>query len=318
MIREAVWGSFVGSLFHKINLVDGLNFIYFIIVGILILVFHGRIPHWSAIFCANTAWCLVIASLVWFVRKDSHPLFLFFRYMYTAAAIAFMYKETEFFMRIYHNGWLDPLITQFEISLLRMNPYLFLERISRPALNEYAKFAYSTYYFFLALMPLYFYFVKKREGFYHYMFTISLALFAGYLLFPVFPVQGPRYFWGPPIPGKHYVFALLRDPSVSFSIPELKGFLFDRLVGGVMKNMESTGACMPSTHVSASLVILAMIGRYIKPLFPAALPIIISVCLATVYNRYHYISDMLAGALVATVSILIGNRLFKKEKAFIK
>jgi membrane-associated phospholipid phosphatase len=318
MIQQMDTADFFTRFFRRLNLVDGLNFGYFTIIGLLMLIRHHTIPQWGLLFAFNTGWCLVIATLVWFTKKDSPPLLVFCRYFYTVAAIALMYKETEFFMRIYHDHWLDPLITRFEISIFHTNPYFLLERISKPALNEYAKFAYSTYFFFLAFMPLYLFFVKKRKGFYHYLFTICVALFTGYLLYPLFPVEGPRYFWGPAIEGKHYVFPLVRDTVAAFHIPQMKGFVFNHLVGNIMKNMESTGGCMPSTHVSASLVILFFIGRYIKPVFPAALPLIISVCLATVYNRYHYISDMVAGTVLALIAIGIGALVFRKEREFIR
>jgi membrane-associated phospholipid phosphatase len=37
---------------------------------------------------------------------------------------------------------------------------------------------------------------------------------------------------------------------------------------------------------------------------------VILLCVATVYCRYHYVADIVAGALAAAVLIPIGNRLY--------
>jgi membrane-associated phospholipid phosphatase len=42
------------------------------------------------------------------------------------------------------------------------------------------------------------------------------------------------------------------------------------------------------------------------------LTVFVLLCLATVYGRYHYVVDVVAGGLIAGLLVPLGNRLFFK------
>ncbi|MCZ6776284.1 MAG: hypothetical protein O7D34_07500, partial [Ignavibacteria bacterium] len=52
-------------------------------------------------------------------------------------------------------------------------------------------------------------------------------------------------------------------------------------------------------HCAAGTVMLAMLYRYNRKLFYPAVPVLISLYVATVYGRYHYTADGIAGILAA-------------------
>ena len=46
-----------------------------------------------------------------------------------------------------------------------------------------------------------------------------------------------------------------------------------------------------------------------RALFWVFLPCFIAMCVSTIYGRYHYIADILAGILVGAVAFLLAERL---------
>jgi len=63
--------------------------------------------------------------------------------------------------------------------------------------------------------------------------------------------------------------------------------------------------CFPSGHTAGALVTLLGMWKFRRPVFWAILPIEVALIAATVYLRYHYVVDVLAG-LVVGVACLYG------------
>jgi membrane-associated phospholipid phosphatase len=56
---------------------------------------------------------------------------------------------------------------------------------------------------------------------------------------------------------------------------------------------------------------VALLGawRYRRYLFWVFLPFFIAMCVSTIYCRYHYIADVLAGILVGAIGFVLAERL---------
>ena len=105
------------------------------------------------------------------------------------------------------------------------------------------------------------------------------------------PVEGPRF-----------------NISALHSL-KLEGPFFTKIAQGVVDIAGMHGGCMPSSHVAVALVVLIFSYRYHRTLFFILFPIIITLFVATVYGRFHYISDVLAGLLVGGISIVICDKI---------
>ena len=66
---------------------------------------------------------------------------------------------------------------------------------------------------------------------------------------------------------------------------------------------------LAGTAFAAATVMLAMFFRYRRPLFYASLPFFLTLYVSTVYGRYHYAADAVAGILVALAVIKGGPKL---------
>ncbi|MGH9758601.1 MAG: phosphatase PAP2 family protein, partial [Candidatus Acidiferrales bacterium] len=75
------------------------------------------------------------------------------------------------------------------------------------------------------------------------------------------------------------------------------------------------GAAFPSAHVAGSMVAILAARRYRPWLFWVCLPFFICMCVATVYGRYHYVADVLAGIVVGSISWAAGQWLMERKGA---
>ncbi len=56
---------------------------------------------------------------------------------------------------------------------------------------------------------------------------------------------------------------------------------------------------------------LLFLGKYHRPAFAVVFPLVFTFYLATVYGRYHYISDTIAGILLAVFMVSVVPRLYR-------
>ena len=90
---------------------------------------------------------------------------------------------------------------------------------------------------------------------------------------------------------------------------------FFKLMHWLYDVFEPPGAAFPSSHVVVALCTLYFSFRYLRRIRFIHLAVVVLLCLATVYCRYHYVVDVLAGAITAAVLVPTGNWLyFKYEK----
>ena len=126
----------------------------------------------------------------------------------------------------------------------------------------------------------YWYVSGRRAAFGELLLMLSTVLLGSYLFFILLPVDSPYYLsqrLGPPLSG-HFFFDLVHQMSAR---------------GG------ARGGAFPSAHVSGAVVVSLVAWRHQRRLAYLLVPITGSVMIATVYGRFHYVLDTLAGAALA-------------------
>lgn len=66
---------------------------------------------------------------------------------------------------------------------------------------------------------------------------------------------------------------------------------------------------MPSGHTQIALMVLYLAYRYKRILFHPFVPLITGLIVSAVYLRYHYVIDLIVGAVIAAGCLAIGFRL---------
>ena len=131
-----------------------------------------------------------------------------------------------------------------------------------------------------------------------------------YVTYIFVPVVGPRIVYRglveQPLPQEVLPVSDF-DPPAS-----VQSALFFRIMGWIYSHFEAAGAAFPSSHVAVALCTLYFSFRYIRPIRHVHAVLVILLCLSTVYCRYHYAVDVVAGVLAVVVLLPLGNWLWRR------
>jgi membrane-associated phospholipid phosphatase len=279
-------------------LVDKATFLYMAALSLLILVFHANLSNWALYLGFNLCICLAVVLIAHALNSRAGGFAFFFRHWYPLLFFTLLYEETRYLIHLIFPHPFDHLINQLELAVFGTYPTVWAERFIYPGLNEFMMFCYSSYYFLLAALGLGLFLRKKIREFDNLFFTSAVAYYISYLGFVLFPVEGPR-------------FALLSEHLI-----EINGGFFTSFAQGLIHAAGIQGAAMPSSHVAVAFVVLVYARRHHRPLYRVLLPLVIGLTVSTIYGRFHYVSDVMAGMLVAACSILLCDRVIRREEKF--
>jgi membrane-associated phospholipid phosphatase len=256
---------------------------YLLTTALLLAAFHDRVPQWEPWVLAHLVLSGLIAALSFLPTKLSvAPRLL--RDWYPVLLLPLLFKEVEMLAAGFGNWGLTVVLQNLEVAWFGGHPSLYLsELLPWIPLSEYLHFCYFAYLLLVPSVGSYWYFTGQKGKFHELVFLVSVTLTVSYLFFALFPVDSP-----------FYVFPPLGAP--------FEGRFFYDLVHFVSGHGGARGGAFPSSHVSVAMVVLLVLWRRERPLALALLPIILGLILATVYGRFHYALDVVAGvALAATV-----------------
>ena len=263
----------------------------------LLAVFHRNIPHAGRYFAAHCGIAVGILMLAWGAARSENRVLQFARYWYPLAIYIFFFEELQGLVHAIFPGWFDWWLILFDYNFGGVHPAAWLSRFATPGLNDFMQFSYMTYFLYLVILPGMLYARGKRAAFWTVMVGTAIAHYSVYVIAVLFPVESPY-------------FAL-----ASLHLAPLKGGAFTFAIELIERFGRVHGGAFPSAHVAGSMVALLAARRYKPWLFWTCLPFFLSMCVATVYGRYHYIADVLGGIVVGAIGWVAAQWVMEREGA---
>jgi len=184
---------------------------------------------------------------------------------------------------------IDYLLIRLDYRMFGGYPTIFCEKYMNPFLTDILQVAYSTYYFIPIALGVVLRLKGKREAFEESLFLMLFCFYLSYVGYMLFPALGPRY-----------VMQHLYDRH-------LDGFMVSAPIQNSLNLLEGIKRdAFPSGHTAIALTVLFLAYRYDRTLFRWILVPVLLLIPATVYCRYHYAVDVLAGIALAVVTIIFG------------
>jgi len=282
----------------KLRPPDKVVVIYLATVAFLILASYDRVRLWWLLVPAHG---LAIVLIFLLGRLDSiHSIqgwraktLSIARSWYPLILIPITYKELGYLIPLIHPHDFDRELALIDQRILGVDPIMWLDRINYPAVTLIMQLAYLTYY----VMPIVLGVVLWRSGrfadFEFFLFMVLLGFYTSYLGYIAVPAIGPRFFLSPGAARS------LGGPGVT----AIRSFL-DRMEG-------TTRDCFPSGHTELTLLVLYCAYRFHRKTFFILLPAGSALIVSTVYLRYHYVVDVIAGAICAVALALAGDWLYR-------
>jgi membrane-associated phospholipid phosphatase len=186
-------------------------------------------------------------------------------------------------------GKYDYLLQYFDSFLVNQNPSLWCEQFARPWLTDLLSICYQIFfvYLFVGIISYLRRDLQTAERFIAGLFTIYGIGFLGYLFVPA---VGP---W--------------LDMADQFQGP-LAGSMIADLNSKIVVLGTNLVDVFPSLHCAVTAFILLFDRKYNRRRFVVMILPCLGLWIATIYLRYHYLTDVLCGFLLAQVGILASFR----------
>lgn len=274
---------------------DALFIVYLTTISILVTLFHRTGENWWVHVLTHSVSVGLVIVWVRYASRTRNRVVRTLRYWYIPLVLGFFYEQIDDVITVIHSNYLDYLVYSFELNLLGFHPSVALERITTPPVTELMNIGYHSYYWMGPILGLSLFIRGEYIQFRRTLFSILTAFFASYVGFILFPVIGPRY-----------------ELADLYDVP-LSGYAVTRLQQYIMEAGDIMGGCMPSSHVAVALVVLLCAWTYRKRMALVFTPLVIILCISTVYNRYHYVSDVAGGIVVGLAAFCFGKRVYREE-----
>lgn len=217
---------------------------------------------------------------------------------YFAVSVFVVFDNLGPFIRAVHPVDRDAWLIAADRALFGTDPTVALAAIASPHLSDVLLVCYALYFFHpIILAGLIYRDDLRRDGaarrFPRYAFTAVFTFFLSYVGYFCVPAIGPRFTVTHPEP-------LPRGPVAR---------VLDDTLNRLEKNKRN---CFPSGHTMVTIVVLIEAARRSRRTLLGFLPFALGLVFATVYGRYHYVVDVLAGFALAFAVVPFARRLFER------
>ena len=188
-----------------------------------------------------------------------------------------------------HTATYDSFLISVDHAIFGVHPTVWMERLINPTVSSLLLLAYISYYFIPVSLGVVL-IAKGRFGeFEEVLFGILLCFYLSYVGYLLVPAIGPRF--------------TLNDLQTG----DLQFFPFIRSMQDTLNGLEKNKTdAFPSGHTAVSLMSLYYAWKEReKKLFAVLIPVVTGLIISTVYLRYHYVIDVIAGIALTGLTIVL-------------
>ena len=262
------------------NFTDRLLLSYWTALTIAVIVRHHRAPAWPSVALLHA---LLIALILVLVRGRARWPHAHAWYPLLLPLVAF--HETAMLHDLFVDGWQDRYILAVEARLFDVPPTVWLQQFRRQSFSEMLQFGYVSYFLFLPFIGFVLYRRADQQPFFGLMAATMLAYVVCYVIYLVFPTEGPA----------HTLRTLHTLPIPEGPLASLVQFT---------QRAGTHGNAFPSAHVAGAVVSALFAARYALRYAPLLFALLVLMCAGAVYDRYHYASDIAGGLLIGVAAAL--------------
>ena len=214
------------------------------------------------------------------------------------------YLQLRWILPVIAPGSVDGALLAFDTRVFAYEPAIAWDDLVAPPVTEWFSFFYYSYFFLLALhaIPIAT-FAADGRLLKEFAFGLLLVFCVGHLVYVIVPGVGP------------HAYAATAGTFAN----QLEGPLFWPLVRDAVASAGAQKDIFPSLHtaVPVFLTLFAFHHRDRAP-FRFTWPVLAfftsQIVVATMYLRWHYLADILAGVVLATTSAMVSGRVAAWEE----
>jgi len=207
----------------------------------------------------------------------------------TVMTVLIVFNSLGVLIASIHPTTCDARLIAVDHALFGVHPTVWLERLITPLLTDLLQFAYISYYFIPLGLGVVLIARGRFVAFEQVLFGILLCFYLSYIGYLFFPAIGPRF-----------TLSQLQTRDLQFSP-------FIAAIQDTLNALEKNKTdAFPSGHTAVSLLSLFYAWQEReKKLFAALIPVVTGLIISTVYLRYHYVIDVIAGIALTGLTIAL-------------
>jgi membrane-associated phospholipid phosphatase len=282
-------------MFAAFRDVDRLTLSFLALLAGISILFAPRIPHWYWLLLRYAAVAAAIALLARAADGSRPPAPAWYLHAFLPVLIVPIVFDSlgDMIPWIWDRSFDQELIRIDQALFLGNHPTVLLERFIHPLLTTALQFAYISYYPMAAVLGAVLVARARHAEFGESIFGIILCFYLSYIGYLLVPAVGPRF--------------TLADVQTA-------GLQASPLVVAIqetLNRLENTkNDAFPSGHTAVALMTLYYAWKWREKVLTTVLvPCTAGLVLSTVYLRYHYVIDVIAGTALTGLTIWLAPRL---------
>jgi membrane-associated phospholipid phosphatase len=209
---------------------------------------------------------------------------------YPAAFIPFVYESLGALIAAARGAARDDLLIAADRAILRGEVTVLLQPLVRPGQAAFFYIAYSTYYFLPIVLGAVLWKRSVPEA-RRFIFTLSVCFYVSYAGYFTVPAYGPR------------------TAQADLHTVPLNTNPIAQTIDRTINQLEHTKLdAFPSGHTMITVAVLIVAWRRARKLFWYLLPVAALLVFSTMYCRYHYLVDVIAGLILAFATVPLAER----------
>ena len=284
---------------------DFVTIAFLLFLTALNVLFHARVEEWALLAAINLVIIIAVLLLARKAEESKSRLLIGLHRWYCYLIILFIFKEIYRMVHPIHPTDYDQLFISIDRWMFGVNPTQWIAQFAHPLLTELLQIAYFSYYILFIILGVSLYRRYAIGDFDKAAFLIVYGFYLSYLGYFSLPGVGPRFTLHDfstietDLPGVLLTNVLRAFINVGESIPPSHADAINLVQRDVF----------PSGHTQLTIIVMTLAFRYKISARWLVLILGSLLIVSTIYLRYHYVVDLLAGALLAWFTIWTGDKL---------
>ena len=295
----------IKKLISNLAPVDVVSIVFMLFLIGLNLIFFGRVSAWLEIVAIDLVVIAIVLLLAYMAETKKTKLLIGLHRFYSYPFVLFVFKEIYLMVRPIHPVDYDWLFISIDHWFFGVNPTQWAAQFAHPAITEIFQIAYFSYYILFLMLGIELYRRYTIAEFDHGAFLVVYGFYLSYLGYFLLPAVGPRF-------TLHNFYALNQElPGLFFTTPMRNFINAGESISAALPNAIQfvQRDVFPSGHTQLTLIVVYLGHKYHLKTRWIMTVLAGLLIIGTVYLRYHYVVDLIGGAIFFLFTIWSGKKI---------
>ena len=290
----------------NLNPTDFIVVVFVSLLTVLNLIYISKIESWYWNILLNVCIAAYVFFISYFDKKKYNILWRQLHYWYLVPLIFLLFKELYLMIAPMRGVIYDDVLIKIDHFIFGTNPTEALMKIANPFLTELLQIIYGTFFFLPVILGISLIMKGQDLDFEYSAFIIVYGFILSYIGYMLWPAIGPRFTIHDfstnniELPGLYITNYLREIVNSGESIP----------FGTAHPALVVQRDAFPSGHTQMTLLVMYLSVKFKSKTKYFLIPDGILLIFATVYLRYHYVTDLIGGFLFMLLTLWSGKYIF--------